>query len=82
MKHIENKKGSWGVRGHALPENFENLRTVVAILVLFKQIFGKRYKFFAPNSKCFTKYDAFCLYIFDYACLGRKVYCYQKGSEL
>ena len=39
-------------------------------------------KFFAPKSECFTKYDAFCSYFFDYACLGHKAYCYQKGSKL
>ena len=26
-------------------------------------------KFFDPDSECFAKYDAFCLHIFDYACL-------------
>ena len=28
------------------------------------------FKFFDPNSECFAKYDAFCLLIFNYACLG------------
>ena len=37
---------------------------------------------FASNSECFTKYDAFCSYISDYACLGRKAYCYRKSSKL
>ena len=50
---------------------FEILQTVVAILVLF-----------APNPECFAKYDAFYSHIFDYACLGRKAYCYRKGSKL
>ena len=45
---------------------------------MFRQIL---FKFFDPKSKCFTKYDAFCFYIFDYACLGRKAYCYRKGSK-
>ena len=40
------------------------------------------FEFFAPKSECFTKYDAFCSYIFDYAFLGRKAYCYQKGLKL
>ena len=63
-----------------LPRNtFTNLHTILAILVLFEQIL---FKFFPPNSECCTKYDAFCSYIFDYACLGRKAYCYQKGSKL
>ena len=50
---------------------FENLHTAVAILVLFEQLLGKfLFKFFASKSEGFTKYDAFCSYIFDYACLG------------
>ena len=62
---------------------FENLHTVVAILVLFEQFLGKFYfKCFAPKSECCTKYDAFCSYIFDYACLVRKAYCYRIGSKL
>ena len=42
------------------------------------------FEIFALNFECCTKYDAFCSYIFDYACLGRrpKTYCYQKGSKL
>ena len=38
LKHIENKKGSRGVREHAA---LENLCTTVAILVLFEQFLGK-----------------------------------------
>ena len=35
-----------GARGHAAPENFENLHTVMAILVLFEHFLGKvRYIF-------------------------------------
>ena len=30
----------------------------------------------------FAKYDAFCLHIFDYACLKRKAYCNRRGSKL
>ena len=50
----------------------------------WSKIFFKKFclKFFAPKSECFTKYDAFCSYVFDYACLGRKAYCYRKGSQL
>ena len=63
-----------------LPQKiFENLRTVVTILLPFEQILGK---FFAPKSECFTKYEAFCSHTFDYACLGRKAYCYRKGLKL
>ena len=29
------------------------------------------FKVFDPYSECFTKYDAFCLHIFDYVCLRR-----------
>ena len=36
------------------------------------------FKLFDPNSGCFAKYDAFCSHIFDYACLKRKAYSYQK----
>ena len=52
----------------------ENLRTVVATSVLFEQFLGK---LFAPKFEYFTKYDAIFSYIFDYACLRRKAYCYQ-----
>ena len=38
--------------------------------------------FFAPKFEGFTKYDAFHSHIFDYACLGRKACCYQRGSKL
>ena len=41
LKHIENEKGSMGARGHAPQKIFENLHTVVAILVLFEKILGK-----------------------------------------
>ena len=39
------------------------------------------FKFFDPNSECFAKYDAFRSHIFDYACLRRKTYCYQRYSK-
>ena len=43
-------------------KKIENVHTVIAILVLFEQVFGKNlFKYFAPNSECFTKYDT----IFD-----------------
>ena len=55
-----------------LPQKiFGNLHAAVTILVLFEQFLGKFcWKFFAPKSECFTKYDALCAYIFDYACLA------------
>ena len=64
-------------------ESFEILHAVMAISVLFEQ-FSNRfcYIFFDPNFECFAKYDAFCLHIFDYACLRRKTYCYQRGWKL
>ena len=70
--------------GSMLPwKIFENLHTAVAILLLFEQFFGKFcFKFFASKLKFFTKYDAFYLYIFDYACLGRKSYCCRKGLKV
>ena len=83
LKHIENKKGSRGVRGHALPENFGKFTYCnghfSTCLTIFRQIL---FKFFAANSERFTKHNAFCSYIFDYLCLGRKAYCYRKGSKL
>ena len=40
------------------------------------------FKFFDLNSECFTKYNAFCSHIFDYAFLTRNAYCFQRGSKL
>ena len=61
-------KKALGGSGGMLPRKlFENLHTVVAILALFEQFLVK-FKFFAPKSECFTKFDAFCSYIFEYAC--------------
>ena len=84
LKHIENKKGSRGVRGHATPAKFGKLTYCSGhfstCLTIFRRIL---FKFFAPNSKCFTKHDAFCSYIFDYRCLGRRrLYCDRKSSKL
>ena len=41
---------------------FEILLGVMAFLVLFEQIL---IKFFASHSESFTKYDTFCMHIFD-----------------
>ena len=46
-----------------LRKMFENFHPVIFRPILFK--------LFDPNSECFTSYDAFCSYIFDYACLRR-----------
>ena len=65
-----------------LPQKiFENLHAVVTILVCYfsKQILSN---FFAPKSEGFTKYDAFCSNIFDYACLGHKACCYRSNLKL
>ena len=57
-------------------KDFQNLRAVMAILVLFEYILGKFCLiFFYRNSECFKKYDGFCSHFFDYACLRQKVYC-------
>ena len=44
-----------------LPQKiFENLHTVMAILVLFEQFLRQiLFKFSGPNLESFTKYDAF-----------------------
>ena len=36
---VTNKSGSSGVQGHALRKTFEKLRAIIAILVLFEQLF-------------------------------------------
>ena len=62
---------------------FENLLTVIVILILFEQFSGKfSLNFFDPNSECFARYDTFCLHIFNHACLRRKAYSYRRGSKL
>ena len=72
-----------GGSGGMLPRKiFENLHAVMAILVLFEQ-FSRKFclNFFDLNSKCFTKYDAFCSHTFDYAC-RRKAYRCRKSLKL
>ena len=56
-----------GGSGGLLPRKvFKNLDTVMAILALFEQFLWQiLFKFFASNSKSFTKYDTFCSHIFD-----------------
>ena len=41
LSNLGNKNDSRGVRGHASLKIFENLHTVMAILVLFAQFSGK-----------------------------------------
>ena len=52
----------------------------MGILVLFEQSSGKFcLMFLALNFECFTKYDAFCLHSFDYACLkATQAYCNEE----
>ena len=50
-----------------------------AFWIFFRQTL---FKFFDSNSEHFSKYDAFCSQIFNYACLRRKTYCYRRGSTL
>ena len=62
-----------------LPWKFsQNLHTVEAILALFEQFLGKFcLNFLTLNLSVSPNiYDAFCSYIFDYACLGCKAHCY------
>ena len=60
---------------------FENLHTVMAILVLFKHFGGKLVAFSAPNFECFTN-DAFSSHSLDYACLRRLRYIVMKRFEV
>ena len=66
-------------------ENFEVLHDVIAILVLFEHFSGKFCLNFltlilsgptSPNMMHFVSL------IFNYACLRRTAYCYQRGSKL
>ena len=59
---IWGKNDSRGSGGMLPRKFFEILHGVMAYLVLFEQIL---IELFAPHSESFTKYDAFCLHIFD-----------------
>ena len=48
LSNLSNKNDFRGVRGHAPPENFENLHTAMVILVLFEQFLRKVYHIFGP----------------------------------
>ena len=79
---LKNKKGWWGVWGHAPPKKFWKFTCCIGYFRAFSIIFTQiLFTFFNLNLECFVKYDAFCLHIFDYACLRRKVYRYQRGSK-
>ena len=60
---------------------FENLHTVMAILVLFKQFLEKLVTFFAPNFECFSN-DEFCSHGFEYACLRRLRHIVMKRFKI
>ena len=62
FQQLSNKNDSRGVRWHAPPDNFENLHTVMAILVLFEQFSGKVCSYFwsltlsaSPNMMHFVR---------------------------
>ena len=61
-------------------KKFENLRFVMAILVLF-EFLEKFVTFLAPNFECLTN-DAFCSHSFDYACLRRQRHIVMKRFEI
>ena len=83
LKLIKKQEKLSGGSGGMLPRNiFENLHAATAILVPFKIFRQIVFKFFDLNSECFAKYDTFCSHIFNYACLRRKTYSYQRGSKL
>ena len=65
-------------------KTFENLRTLIAILVLFEQFLRQiLFKVFAPNSQCLNKHDAFCSRIFDLLLLsGMFIVIEEKGLLL
>ena len=65
LSNLSNKNDSRGDRGHASPENFENLHTVMAILMLFEQFSGKFCSYFwplilsaSPNMMHFVRTDS------------------------
>ena len=69
MKQNEDSNGFRRVRGHALPENFENLHSMMAILVLLEQVLRQIvFEFYALNFEVSTKYryDATFLHVFDF----------------
>ena len=67
-----------------LPRNiFENLHTVMAILVLFEQFFGKFCLYFWPVIlSASPNKDAFCSHSFDYACCRRLRHIVIKRFEI
>ena len=62
LKQIEEKTAQYGFRGHALPKKFRNFTYCNSFFSAFEQIL---IKLFSPHSESFTKYDAFCLHVFD-----------------
>ena len=62
LKQIEEKMALECPKGMLSRKIFEILHSAMAFLVRFEQILIKGS---APYSDSFTKYDAFCLHIFD-----------------
>ena len=63
LKHIGNKKGSVGVRGHAPPKIFKKFTYCSGHFSPFWTFFWQiLFQFFVPKSECFTKYDAVCTF--------------------
>ena len=70
-----------------LRENFEILHAVNGYFSAFSTFLRQiLLKFFDPTAASewsyFTKYDALCSHIFDYAYLRRKAYFFRRGSKL
>ena len=83
LKNLSNENDSRGIRRHALPENFWKFTYCnghfSAFWTIFRQIL---FIILAPNFECFTKYDAFCLLSFDYACFWRLRHIVMKRFEI
>ena len=80
-----NKNSFRGYEGMLPRKCFENLGSVLVILVLFVHFVMKiPFKIFTPNFESSTKYDAMArfVYIFRFMLARRKDYFYRKGSKL
>ena len=84
LSNLSNKNDSMGVQGHVSPENFCKFAYCNGHFRAFRTIFRQSlFIFLAPNFECFIKYDAFCKYSFDYACLRRlRFIVMSRGANL
>ena len=84
LSNLSNKNDSRGMRGHMLPrKSFENLRTVMAILVLFEQFSSKFCLYFWPLLlSASPSHDTFCSHSFNHACLRRLRHIVMKRFEI